>query len=49
MGTTSDYVLIGTTDCRSGRFLNEAESRGGRNVCVIGFDVADNLFGAETR
>ncbi len=47
MGTTSDYVLIGTTDCRSGRFLNDAESRGGRNVCVIGFDVADNLFGAE--
>jgi putative ABC transport system permease protein len=47
MGTTSDYALIGITDCRSGRFLNEPESRGGRNVCVIGLDVAENLFGAE--
>jgi len=47
MGTTSDYALVGITDCRSGRFLNEPESRGGRNVCVIGLDVAENLFGAE--
>ena len=47
MGTISDYALIGITDCRSGRFLNEPESRGGRNICVIGLDVADNLFGAE--
>jgi hypothetical protein len=27
MGTTSDYVLIGTTNCRSGRFLNDATLR----------------------
>lgn len=47
MGTTSDYTWIGITDCRSGRFLNEPESRGGRNVCVIGLDVAEKLFGAE--
>ena len=47
MGTTSDYALIGMTNCRSGRFLDDTESRGGRNVCVIGLDVAENLFGAE--
>jgi putative ABC transport system permease protein len=44
MGTTSDYSTIGNTDCKAGRFLNEWESRGGRNVCVIGLDIADSLF-----
>jgi putative ABC transport system permease protein len=47
MGTTSDYSLIGTTNCREGRFLNEEESRGGWNVCVVGLDVAQNLFGPD--
>ncbi len=47
MGTTSDFTLLGSTDCRRGRFINEAESRGGRQVCVLGLDVAGNLFGAE--
>jgi putative ABC transport system permease protein len=47
LGTTSDYTYLGSTDCKEGRFLNEAESRGGRNVCVIGLDVGDKLFGAE--
>jgi putative ABC transport system permease protein len=44
MGTTSDYTTIGNTDCKVGRFLNDWESRGGRNVCVIGLDIADSLF-----
>src|SRR6201982_2731602 len=44
MGTTSDYSTIGNTDCKAGRFLNEWESRGGRNVCVIGLDIANSLF-----
>src|SRR5258705_9043426 len=44
MGTTSDYSTIGNTDCKAGRFLNDWESRGGRNVCVIGLDIADSLF-----
>ncbi|HEY0791461.1 MAG TPA: ABC transporter permease [Chthoniobacterales bacterium] len=47
MGTTSDFAVVGTTSCRDGRFINEPESRGGRNVCTIGLDVADHLFGAE--
>jgi putative ABC transport system permease protein len=44
MGTTHEYAYLSRTDCDEGRFINEAESRGGRNVCVIGRDVADGLF-----
>jgi putative ABC transport system permease protein len=44
-GTTYAYAYLAATNCDKGRFINEAESRGGRNVCVIGKDVADGLFG----
>jgi putative ABC transport system permease protein len=44
LGTTSDYALISTLDCTEGRFFNEIESRGGAEVCVVGYDVADALF-----
>ena len=47
MGTTHEYAYLSRTDCDKGRFINEAESRGGRNVCVIGRDVADGLFTGE--
>ncbi len=47
MGTTSDFVMTSTVDCTEGRFFNELESRGGANVCMIGFDVADALFAQE--
>ena len=44
LGTTDEYTRIATTDYREGRFFNATESRGGRNVCVLGCDVADALF-----
>jgi putative ABC transport system permease protein len=44
LGTTSEFSRIGRGDMLEGRFFNETESRGGRNVVVIGFDVADALF-----
>ena len=44
LGTTADYTLISTIDCNEGRFFNEIESRGGAEVCVVGYDVADALF-----
>ena len=47
LGTTVDYALITPINCREGRFIDEIESRGGRNVCVIGTDVAQGLFGGE--
>ena len=44
-GTTYEYAYLAETNCDKGRFINEAESRDGRNVCVIGKDVVDGLFG----
>src|ERR1700750_2318574 len=44
MGTTNEYAYLSMTNCQKGRFINEAESRGARNVCVIGEDVANGLF-----
>jgi putative ABC transport system permease protein len=43
-GTTHDYAQLASVDCDKGRFLNEAESRGGQEVAVIGQAVADGLF-----
>lgn len=43
-GTLYDYIVTSTLEFKEGRFFNELESRGGANVCVIGFDVADALF-----
>src|ERR1700676_1394022 len=47
MGTTNEYAYLSSTSCQKGRFIDEAESRGGRNVCVVGQDVASGLFGGE--
>lgn len=44
LGTTADYTLISTLDTSEGRFFNDVESRGGAEVCVIGYDVADAAF-----
>jgi putative ABC transport system permease protein len=46
-GTTNEFSLLASTDCQKARFLNESESRGGRNVCVIGLDIAEGLFSNE--
>jgi len=47
LGTTADFIVTSTIDCKEGRFFNEIESRGGANVVVIGYDVADALFPVE--
>src|SRR5437870_4552832 len=48
LGTTSDFIITSTIDCTAGRFFNELESRGGANVVVIGYDVADALFPSQS-
>ena len=48
LGTTSDFIVTSTIDCTSGRFFNELESRGGANVVMIGYDVADALFPSQS-
>ncbi|HEX7150937.1 MAG TPA: ABC transporter permease [Thermoanaerobaculia bacterium] len=47
-GTTDEFLLTSTAGFKEGRFFNEAESRGGRNVVVLGYDVAEALFPNET-
>ena len=48
LGTTSDFTITSTIDCKEGRFFNEIESQTGAQVVVIGYDVADALFPSES-
>lgn len=43
-GSTNEY--LGTTNFtfKAGRFFNEIESEGGRDVAVLGYEIAENLF-----
>ena len=43
-GTTEDFLETSTAKFKEGRFMTAVESRGGRNVCILGYDVADALF-----
>ncbi len=47
VGTTEDYLATSSVSLRDGRFLSPAEADGGRPVCVIGYQVATNLFERE--
>jgi putative ABC transport system permease protein len=44
IGTTDKYLQTSGTVIADGRFFSGAESSGGRPVCVIGANVASNLF-----
>jgi putative ABC transport system permease protein len=43
-GTTDEFLVTSTSSFKEGRFFNEPEARGGRNVVVLGYDVAEALF-----
>lgn len=43
-GTNHDYINTTNLTFNEGRFFNEYESNGGRQVVVIGFEIAKNLF-----
>lgn len=43
-GSTSDYLQTTNFTFRSGRFFTEIESEGGRDVVVLGYELAENLF-----
>src|SRR5688572_23112393 len=43
-GTTEEFLITSTSSFKEGRFFNEAESRAGRNVVILGYDVAEALF-----
>lgn len=47
-GTTDEFLITSTSKFKEGRFMTEIESRGGRNVCILGHDVAEALFPQES-
>ncbi|HKW30960.1 MAG TPA: ABC transporter permease [Verrucomicrobiae bacterium] len=47
VGTTEAYLQTSGVDMAQGRFLTAADARGGQPTCVIGNDVATNLFHAD--
>jgi putative ABC transport system permease protein len=48
IGTTDQYQFTSSIVVEEGRFLSGRESDGGRPVCVLGFQVATNLFVKES-
>jgi len=48
IGTTDQFLLTGGLGVDQGRFLTDSDAAGGRPVCVIGYDVATNLFVRES-
>lgn len=47
-GTTEEYQKTGNVNPEQGRFLTELDVRSGRRVCIIGKDIADQLFPLES-
>ncbi|MDP3441288.1 MAG: ABC transporter permease [Ignavibacteria bacterium] len=43
-GTTEEYISTTNLTFSDGRFFNELESNGGRNVIVLGSEIAKKLF-----
>ncbi len=48
IGTTEEYLRTSGVGVEQGRFLSAADAAGGRPVCVIGAQVATNLFQNES-
>jgi putative ABC transport system permease protein len=48
LGTTEAYLHTSGVGVSQGRFLSAADAEGGRPVCVIGTQVATNLFQQES-
>jgi putative ABC transport system permease protein len=48
IGTTEAYLQTSGVDVADGRFLTAADSEGTQPICIIGNDVATNLFRGES-
>jgi len=48
LGTTEQFQFTSGLTVAEGRFLSAAECEGGRPVCVLGADLATNLFTGES-
>lgn len=47
MGTTPEYIRTSAIEIEKGRFFTSGEERSGIRAAVIGYDIAENLFGDE--
>jgi len=47
-GTTDEFLVTSTSKFREGRFMTGMEARGARNVCILGYDIAEALFPNES-
>jgi len=43
-GSDENYVILNGFKIRAGRNLNQADVQSARNVCLVGYDVANKLF-----
>lgn len=48
IGTTDDYALTASASVGEGRFMSPIEASAGRPVCLVGSEVATNLFQRES-
>jgi len=48
VGTTNEYVNTTNLSFAEGRFFSELESRGNRNIIVLGYEIAQKLFPRST-
>ncbi|MEI9962874.1 MAG: ABC transporter permease [Limisphaerales bacterium] len=48
IGTTDEYLDTSGVTVAQGRFLTAADAEGGRPICVLGAEVATNLFRGES-
>ncbi len=44
LGVSADYDQVRNFDLADGRFFTSMESSAGRNVAILGYDLAENLF-----
>ncbi len=44
IGTTAEYAQLSVAEYHDGRLFTDVESAAGRQVCSLGFDVAEALF-----
>ncbi|MDP4291460.1 MAG: ABC transporter permease [Bacteroidota bacterium] len=45
VAVSQDYYRLTVFDIEHGRYFSQQESQMGRNVAIIGYDIAQNLFG----
>ena len=48
IGTTEQFLVTGGHTLAAGRFMTKAEADGNRDICVIGAEIADQLFPGES-